>query len=112
MFLHMDALKKMKNEKTGIESHSSLGIAERFNQPIRTVYRKLRLETPKMSKYFALSLAVKSRNDVSGPKGHVPSALTFGEYSHIFLKLEKERLPPTNVERTNLSNRARNLWKE
>ena len=63
---------------SGVESHHSLGPGERYHEPLRQVYLKIRHEFPSISKETCLRLAVKALNDTMGPEGLVPSLLVFG----------------------------------
>jgi len=45
LFIHLAAENGSLVDKTGVETHSSLGLCERYHQPIRTVYRKLMMKT-------------------------------------------------------------------
>ena len=63
---------------SGVESHHSLGSGERYHDPLRQVYLKIRYEYPSVKKEIALRLAVKALNDTMGPEGLVPSLLVFG----------------------------------
>jgi hypothetical protein len=71
-------LSKIKLVQSGVEAHNSLGIGERYHDPLRRVYHKVRKEFPSMSLELALRLAVKAMNDTMGPNGLVPSLLVFG----------------------------------
>lgn len=66
--------------QSGVESHNALGIGERYHQPLRYTFRKLKLAYPGMSDSTRLAMALKAMNDTLGPEGLVPSALVFGEY--------------------------------
>lgn len=79
-FVHLAAECGATVDHTGVEAHSSLGLCERYHEPIRTIYRKLRTEHPNMPRDLALSLALKGMNDVSRPEGITPSSLVFGTY--------------------------------
>ncbi len=70
-------------EKSGIQSHNSIGIGERYHKPLRDTYRKLKCDHPSMRHQLLLALAVKAMNDTLGPEGTVPSALVFGEFPSI-----------------------------
>lgn len=58
---------------SGVESHNSLGIVERYHDPLRRIYNTLRHVSPKIDKDIALRLAIKSMNDTVRPEGYVPS---------------------------------------
>eukprot|EP00171_Calliarthron_tuberculosum_P023357 IDg23357t1 len=79
-FVSVASLSNVQVESTGIESHNSHSICERYHQPLRNTFRKLRIGHPKAPKKLLLQLSVKSMNDTLGPEGLVPSALVFGEY--------------------------------
>ena len=70
-------------ERTGVEAHYSLGIGERYHQPLRTTFRKLRISYPKVSDNLLLSISVSAINNTLGPEGLVPSALIFGEFPQL-----------------------------
>ena len=63
---------------SGVESHNSLGVGERYHARLRRFYRKVKLEFPQLSKDIILRLAVKAMNDTMGENGLVPSLLVFG----------------------------------
>lgn len=88
--------------KNGIKAHSILGLCERFRQTIRTTYRKLKLETPKICKHLPFEFSVKTINDISGPDGFVTSELVFGEFPPSFTKSEKKTSRPINSQRVHL----------
>ena len=100
VFINIAAASDVKVDRTGVEAHSSLGLGERFHQPLRNTYRKRVVEHPNSDKTLALLLAVKSMNDTLGPEGLVPSALMFGEYPQAYAKSE------IKGERFTLSGRA------
>ena len=81
-------------EPTGIEAHSSLGLGERYHQPLRNTLRKLRREYPKASKELLFSLSVKAMNDTLGPEGLVPTVLVFGEHPH---PITAKEIPPPRI---------------
>ena len=56
-----------------------LAVLGRYNEPLRTTYRKLRISFPKMAPTLILYLCVKAMNDTIGPEGLAPSSLVFGE---------------------------------
>lgn len=94
--------------RSGIEAHSSLGIGERYHQPLRNTYRKAKLSMAShIPDSSILAMCVKAMNDTLGPEGLVPSALVFGVYpsTHVF---EEPRDPkPTLQERAKLANTIR-----
>lgn len=63
---------------TGVESHNSLGLGERYHSPLRQIYLKIRTSEPTISPALALRLAVKTMNDTIGPNGLVHTLLVFG----------------------------------
>ena len=85
-FVNIGRMHNVDVQRTGVEAHSSLGLGERYHQPLRTTYRKLMLAHPGADKELTLAVTVKAMNDTLGPEGIVPSALVFGEYPQIFTK--------------------------
>lgn len=65
-------------QESGIEHHNALGSGERYHDPLRRIFRKIRHESPNMSLELALRTAVKAMNDTLGPEGLVPTLLVFG----------------------------------
>lgn len=65
-------------EISGIESHNSNGIVERYHDPLRKIFSIIRKEYPRLDPEIALRCAVKGINDTMGPEGLVPSYLVFG----------------------------------
>ncbi|CDF36991.1 unnamed protein product [Chondrus crispus] len=65
-------------QMSGVESHNSLGVGERYHGPIRRIFRVLRTQYPQLDSEVSLRLVVKGANDTLGPDGHVPSKLVFG----------------------------------
>ena len=89
-FIHMAHQRGVDVEQTGIESHNSLGIGERYHQPLRQTFRKILAEQPKADPSLALAVSVKALNDTLDPEGYVPSALVFGEYPLPYTKSEQK----------------------
>ena len=63
---------------SGIEAHNSLGIGERYHEPLRRIYRKVKHDHPNLMPKTILRLSLKAMNDTMGENGLVPSLLTFG----------------------------------
>lgn len=63
---------------SGIQSHNSIGIGERYHAPLRRIFRVIRSQYLRLDPEVALRLAVKAANDTLGPEGHVPSKLVYG----------------------------------
>jgi len=63
---------------SGIEAHNSLGVGERYHAFLRQIYRRVRMEHPRMLPGAALSLSVAAMNTTAGPRGLVPTLLVFG----------------------------------
>lgn len=92
---------------TGIESHNSLGIGERYHQPLRTTYRKISIAHPHIPKELRLAISVKAMNDTLGPEGLVPLALLFGEFPQIRAPGIGLLPRPNLAERANAAETAR-----
>ena len=97
----------IKLDTTGIEAHFSLGLGERYHQPLRNTYRKLESIYPLQDKSLLLQCAVKGMNDTLGPEGIVPSLLVFGEYPQAFTRSEVRPNRPTADKRVKIANDAR-----
>ena len=63
---------------TGVESHNSLALGERYHAPLRRIYNKIRASHPSVQPDIALRLACRAMNDTMGPDGLVPTLLVFG----------------------------------
>jgi Reverse transcriptase (RNA-dependent DNA polymerase) len=63
-----------------VEAHWSIGLVERYHQPLRRAYEIIKSEAPDTTKDMALQMAVKAVNDTAGPNGLVPTLLVFGAY--------------------------------
>lgn len=63
---------------SGVASHNSIGVGERYHGPLRRVFRSIRDAHPSIDPELALRYAVKGINDTSGPEGLVPSLLVYG----------------------------------
>lgn len=68
----------MKLQFSGIESHNSIGVREKYHDPLRRVYKKVKEDFLRMEKETLLRLALKGCNDTLGPNGLVPNLLVFG----------------------------------
>ena len=99
-FISIVAASNVFVERTAVEAHSSLGMGERYHQPLRQTYRKIKTDHPQSDKDLALAMAVKAMNDTLGPEGLVPSALVFGEFPPVHTNSE------SNVPRATLQERA------
>lgn len=63
---------------SGVESHNSIGLGERYHAPLRRIFKKVRYDAPKFNPHLALRLAQNVMNDTVGAKGIVPSLSVFG----------------------------------
>ncbi len=108
LFVNLAAENNVQVQKTGIESHSSLGLCERFHGPLRNTFRKVMKEYPKTDMKYALAVSVKALNDTLGPEGFVPSSLVFGEYPQMVTPSESRPSRGTNMELARIANFARN----
>lgn len=52
---------------SGVASHNSIGVGERYHGPLRRVFRKVRHAYPSLDPELALRYAVKGINDKTGP---------------------------------------------
>lgn len=51
---------------SGIESHNTIGIEERYHQPLRNTFGKLKFAYQNVSDTTLLALSVKAFNDTIG----------------------------------------------
>ena len=79
-FIDIAKASDIKVDPSSIESHSSLGIDETYQQPLRNTFRKLKLDFPTAGDTTLLAMSVKAMIDTLGPEGCVPSTLVFGVY--------------------------------
>lgn len=63
---------------SGVESHNSVGVGEKYHGPLRIVYNKIIYEHSLVDRETALRLAIKGCNDTLGAYGLVPTLLVFG----------------------------------
>ena len=109
LFAELAPIHGVDVEKTGVESHNSLGIAEGYHKPLTDTYLKLKIDYPNMQRQILLALATKVINDTLGPEGIVPSLLVFGEFLSL-RSLSGPILPrPTLAERAQAALDARRL---
>lgn len=112
IFVELAALHDVKVEKSGVESHNSLGVGERYHKPLRDTYRKLKLDCPSMQRQLLIVLAVKSMNGTLGPEGIVPWALFFGDLSSL-RSLRGSVIPrPSKAERAEAAQQPRRYMTE
>ena len=81
-----------------VEAHWSIGLVERYHQPLRHAYEIIKSESPDTPKEMALQMAVKAVNDTAGPDGLVPTLLVFGAFP---------KISDTDVISTIISQRAK-----
>ena len=97
----------MEGSRTGIEAHASLGLVERYHEPLRSTYRKLKAGFPKVNMHVALACAVKGMNDTLGLEGLVPFSLVFGELPQPFTPSENRSDRPSLLDRSKLATACR-----
>ena len=107
IFMHIGDAGNVEIQRTGVESHSSLGLGERYHHSLRYTYRKLKIAYSTVSESMLLSTAVKALNDTLGPEGLVPSALVFGEFPSAYTTTEYPRARKTLESRALVANAAR-----
>lgn len=73
----------MKVTIIGVEAHSSIGLGERYHEPLRSTFRKIINSRPDIEEDLVLSLSLKAMNDTIGPKDFVLSGLVFGKFPQI-----------------------------
>lgn len=63
---------------SGIESHNTLGVGERYHSFLRPIFRKVRLAHLTLSQELALSMATASMNQTAGARELIPMLLILG----------------------------------
>jgi len=63
---------------SGVESHNTLGVGERYHAMLRHIFRLIRGSHPSISDDLTLALAVWAMNQTAGPAGISPQALVLG----------------------------------
>lgn len=89
---------------SGIESHNSIGIGERYHARLRRIFMAVTNQHPKLPKELVLRLAIKALNDTMGPHGLVPSLLVFGVLPTCPAPVQSRK---SQVERFKAMNTAR-----
>lgn len=77
-FISLDSLESRKVEKIEIEGRNGLTICESYQEPIRTIVRKIMVQHPKFELDLVLALKVLYKNDTVGPHGLITSDILFG----------------------------------
>ena len=106
-FATLCAMSNVDVKGTGVGAHNSLGLGERYHQPLRQTYRKIMSENPQSSHERALAAAVKAMNDTLGPEGLFRSVFMFGEFSRALTKSETPSERPILEERASVAQSAR-----
>ena len=94
----------VKLRLSGVESHNSLGVGERYHHYLRRIFTKVQDEHPRLSPGDVLTLATRAMNDTAGPKGRVPTLLVFGVMPRI--PIQSDNLPG-QIERMQAMQSAR-----
>jgi hypothetical protein len=99
---------------SGIESHNSIGIDERYNAPLRYICTKIRMDYPELDSNLVLRLSIKAMNDTMGPEGLVPSLLVFGVLQRVpatrtSLPNQKDRMEAFSAARSEMETIASQL---
>ena len=82
-FAELSTLYEVSIEKTGTQSHNSLGAGEKYHGSLRNTYLMLRRDHRSVDEDIILALATKALNDTVRSFGQVPSALVFGYFSSL-----------------------------
>ena len=105
-FISLAARANVEVQGTGIEAHSSLGIGERYHEPVRTTFRKIMFVYPNVDKTLLLQMAIKAMNDTLGPEGLLPSSLVFGELPRVYTASKTPQPRDTLGERATMVHAA------
>lgn len=68
----------IKRLESGVESHNSLGVGERYHAFLRRIYWRVRAAHSDLPVEDALALSVWGMNQTAGPSGLVPTLMVFG----------------------------------
>lgn len=60
VFVYLAALGNVEVERTGVKAHSSLGLGERYHQPLRHTYGEIMSHYPSTEPTLALGCSVKA----------------------------------------------------
>ena len=90
-----------------MEAYSSIGLGERYHQPLRQTFRNIMAAHPKNLPAGVLAASVKAMIDTLGPEGLVPSALVFGEFPPVIKKSEAPAARLKLRERASVAKSAR-----
>ena len=66
-----------------VESPNSMGIGERYHDPLRRIYKKIADDSRNLHPTLILSSAVSAMNDTMGPEGFVPTLLCIRDATQI-----------------------------
>nr|AHF58602.1 polyprotein [Chondrus crispus] len=91
-------------EISPVENSNALGAGERYHDPLRRIYLKVKHDHPGYTKELILSISNKAMNDTCGPEGLVPTILVFGAIPKIAAQPSGQ---PTQEQRMNLMQTAR-----
>lgn len=107
IFKTLWALTDVQIQSIGTEAHYFPCMGERYHEPLRTPFRKLKITYPSVSPEFILSCSTKAMKGTLSSEGLVPSALVYVEYPSVrtISKPSKER--PTLSSRADISMTAR-----
>ncbi len=107
VFGDLTALHDINLEESGIQSHNSIGIGDRYLNPLHDTFRKLKIDHFSMQRRLLLAFAIKAMNVTLGPEGTVPSALVFGEFPSLKAFAGPVIPRPSLAERAEISREAR-----
>lgn len=68
----------IKVQESEFEHQNALGSGERYHDPLRRIYKKVKHEHPAMENKLALRISLKAMNETMGAEGLVHSLLIFG----------------------------------
>lgn len=79
-FIDIAKVSEIMVEPSGIEAHSSLGIGDRYHQPLRNTFRKMKLDFPNAGDTMLRAKSVQAINDTLCREVCVSSTLVFVLY--------------------------------
>lgn len=98
-------------DEAPIESPNSMGIGERFHDPLRRIALKVKEEAPDLDDDLVLSAAYRAMNDTLGPEGLAPTLLVYGMLPRMPIG-SKSLSAPNQVDRMKALSIARGEMEE
>lgn len=89
-FIASENLCNLKISRTGVEARYSLGIGERYHQPLSSTFQMVSLDYSTIPKSLVLIMCVDAMKDTIRSEAFVPSSFAFGEYPKLRMDVNQE----------------------